>query len=138
MAYVDNLLVVGDSATTQPFLQQFQQHLELKHTSQPTVTTPLEFLGKTIELQEDGTILLSFAQQYCNKILRMYNMDYDGHVQSSYKTRQQEITNCSTTIGQKATLKVQDSGTITMGLTITSGHCFRSEGALQITTTTRQ
>eukprot|EP00971_Amphidinium_carterae_P277291 5503222-Amphidinium_carterae.3 len=44
MAYVDDLLVVGDNTATQPFLQQFQQHLELKRT------TPLEFLGKTIEL----------------------------------------------------------------------------------------
>eukprot|EP00971_Amphidinium_carterae_P083348 1649624-Amphidinium_carterae.4 len=41
---MDNPLGVGDSATTQPFLQQFQQHLELKHTSQLTRTTPLEFL----------------------------------------------------------------------------------------------
>eukprot|EP00971_Amphidinium_carterae_P240687 4778125-Amphidinium_carterae.1 len=75
MACVDDLLVVGDTATTQPFLQQFQQHLELKHTSQLTKTTPLELLGKTIELQDDGTIHLSFAQQYYNKILRAYNMD---------------------------------------------------------------
>eukprot|EP00971_Amphidinium_carterae_P211779 4202414-Amphidinium_carterae.2 len=67
MAYVndvDDLLVVGDNATTQPFLQQFQQHLELKHTSQLTKSTPLEFLGKTTELQDDGTLHLSFAQQY--------------------------------------------------------------------------
>eukprot|EP00971_Amphidinium_carterae_P322193 6404172-Amphidinium_carterae.2 len=56
MAYVDDLLVVGDSATTQASLKQFQQHLELKHTSHLTRTTPLEFLGKTIELQADGTI----------------------------------------------------------------------------------
>eukprot|EP00971_Amphidinium_carterae_P350040 6491353-Amphidinium_carterae.5 len=75
MAYIDDLLVVGDKATTQPFLQQFQQHLELKHTSQLTKTTPLEFLGTTLELQDDGAIHLSFAPQYYNKILKAYNMD---------------------------------------------------------------
>eukprot|EP00971_Amphidinium_carterae_P263862 5235072-Amphidinium_carterae.1 len=32
MAYVDDLLVVGDNVATQQFLQQFQPHLELKHT----------------------------------------------------------------------------------------------------------
>eukprot|EP00971_Amphidinium_carterae_P243152 4828645-Amphidinium_carterae.4 len=75
MAYVDDLLVVGDNATTQPFIHQSQQHLELKHTSQLTKLTPLEFLGKTIELQDDGTIHFSFAPQYHHKILKAYNMD---------------------------------------------------------------
>eukprot|EP00971_Amphidinium_carterae_P206997 4106867-Amphidinium_carterae.4 len=75
MAYVDDLLVVGDNATTQPFLQQIQQHLELKHRSQLTKTTPLEFLGKTIEMQDDGAIHLSLSPQYYNKILRAYTMD---------------------------------------------------------------
>eukprot|EP00971_Amphidinium_carterae_P039049 767585-Amphidinium_carterae.1 len=32
-------------------------------------------LGKTIELDEDGTIHLSFAPQYYHKILKAYNMD---------------------------------------------------------------
>eukprot|EP00971_Amphidinium_carterae_P325548 6455881-Amphidinium_carterae.1 len=41
---------------------KFQQHLELKHTSQLTKTTPLEFLGKTIELQDDwNNSLVSFS-----------------------------------------------------------------------------
>eukprot|EP00971_Amphidinium_carterae_P340111 6478290-Amphidinium_carterae.1 len=44
MAYVDDLLVVGDNMATQRFLQQFQQHLELKHTTQLTRSTSLEFL----------------------------------------------------------------------------------------------
>eukprot|EP00971_Amphidinium_carterae_P298199 5925405-Amphidinium_carterae.3 len=56
-------------------LEQFQQHLELKYTSQLTRTTPLEFLAKTLELQDDGTLHLSFAQQYYDKIMRAYNMD---------------------------------------------------------------
>eukprot|EP00971_Amphidinium_carterae_P282768 5613787-Amphidinium_carterae.1 len=47
MAYVDDLLVDGDTMATQQFLQQFQQHLELKHTTQLTISTSLEFLGKT-------------------------------------------------------------------------------------------
>eukprot|EP00971_Amphidinium_carterae_P256365 5090345-Amphidinium_carterae.1 len=75
MLYVDDLLVVGGSTSAPQFLQQFQQHLELKHTSQLTTTTPLEFLGKTVELQHDGTIQLSFAPQYHHKILKTYNMD---------------------------------------------------------------
>eukprot|EP00971_Amphidinium_carterae_P307764 6116873-Amphidinium_carterae.2 len=74
MAYVDGL-VVGNNTTTPQFLQQFQQHLELKHTSQLTTTTPLEFLGKTIELHQDVTIHLSFAPQYYHKILKTYTMD---------------------------------------------------------------
>eukprot|EP00971_Amphidinium_carterae_P058148 1150279-Amphidinium_carterae.1 len=73
MAYVDDLLVVGDTMATQQFLHQFQQHLELKHTTQ--LTRSLEFLGKTIELQEDASIQLFFTPEYYNKILKPYNME---------------------------------------------------------------
>eukprot|EP00971_Amphidinium_carterae_P041174 808496-Amphidinium_carterae.1 len=75
MAYVDDLLVVGDTVATQQFLQQFQQHLELKHTTQLKRSTSLEFLGKTIELQDDGSIQLFFSTEYYNKILKSYNME---------------------------------------------------------------
>eukprot|EP00971_Amphidinium_carterae_P117489 2327656-Amphidinium_carterae.1 len=75
MAYIDDLPVVGDSAATQQFLQQFQQHLELRHTTQLTRSTTLEFLGKTIELMHNGTINLSFSAQYFNKILNPYNLE---------------------------------------------------------------
>eukprot|EP00971_Amphidinium_carterae_P120461 2387017-Amphidinium_carterae.1 len=60
---------------TQHFLQQFQQHLELKHTTQLTRSTSLEFLGKTIELQDDGSKHLFFSQEYYNKILKPYKME---------------------------------------------------------------
>eukprot|EP00971_Amphidinium_carterae_P183542 3643303-Amphidinium_carterae.1 len=73
MAYVDDLLVVGDNVATQHFLQQFQQHLELKHTTQLTRSTSLNFLDKTIELMDNGTIKHSFSAQYYNKILKAYN-----------------------------------------------------------------
>eukprot|EP00971_Amphidinium_carterae_P252288 5008788-Amphidinium_carterae.1 len=75
MAYVDDLFVVGDTMATQQCLQQFQQHFELKHTIQLTRSTSLEFLRKTIELQDDGTIQLFFLTEYYNKILKPYNME---------------------------------------------------------------
>eukprot|EP00971_Amphidinium_carterae_P134736 2670001-Amphidinium_carterae.1 len=80
MAYVDDLyiLVVGDNVATQKVLNQFQQHLELKHTTQLTRSTTIEFLGKsrkTIELMDNGTINLVFSQQYFNKILKAYNLE---------------------------------------------------------------
>eukprot|EP00971_Amphidinium_carterae_P068760 1361587-Amphidinium_carterae.1 len=75
MACVDDLLVVGDNVATQQFLKQFQQHLELKHTTQWTRSTTLEFFGKTIELMDNGTINLSFSKQYFNKILKAYNLE---------------------------------------------------------------
>eukprot|EP00971_Amphidinium_carterae_P212578 4218778-Amphidinium_carterae.1 len=62
---------------TQQFLQ-LQQHLELKHTTQLTRSTSLEFLGKTlktIELQDDGSIQLFFTPEYYNKILKPYKME---------------------------------------------------------------
>eukprot|EP00971_Amphidinium_carterae_P126059 2497367-Amphidinium_carterae.2 len=37
--------------------------------------TTLEFLGKKIELMNNGTINLSFSPQYFNKILKMYNLE---------------------------------------------------------------
>eukprot|EP00971_Amphidinium_carterae_P012374 243549-Amphidinium_carterae.1 len=64
MAYVDDLLVVGIPAIVQTFLEQFKVRLELKRVSQLTVETPLEFLGKSIELQANGAIQLSFSPQY--------------------------------------------------------------------------
>eukprot|EP00971_Amphidinium_carterae_P089883 1779508-Amphidinium_carterae.2 len=79
-------------SSTHPLLQQVQQYLELKHSSQLTKTTPLEFLRK-MQLQDDGTSHLSFAQQYYNKILRAYNMDKCN----AYNTKQQETTHCNTT-----------------------------------------
>eukprot|EP00971_Amphidinium_carterae_P199999 3969516-Amphidinium_carterae.1 len=72
MAYVDDLLVVGDNVATQQFLKQ---HLELKHTTQLTRSTTLEFLGKTVELMDNGTVNLSFSLQYFNKILKAYNLE---------------------------------------------------------------
>eukprot|EP00971_Amphidinium_carterae_P348939 6490753-Amphidinium_carterae.3 len=75
MAYVDDLLVVGDCGATQQFLKQFQKHLELKHTTMLTRSTSLEFLGKTIELMDNGTINLCFSSQYFNKILKAYNLE---------------------------------------------------------------
>eukprot|EP00971_Amphidinium_carterae_P233502 4634054-Amphidinium_carterae.3 len=66
MAYVDDLCVVGDNVATQQFLNQFQQHLELKHTTQLTRSTSLEFLGKTMELMDNV---------YFNKFLRAYNFE---------------------------------------------------------------
>eukprot|EP00971_Amphidinium_carterae_P243240 4830316-Amphidinium_carterae.1 len=56
MVYVDDLLVVGNPLTVKPFLEQFKVKMELKHVSQLTSETPLEFLGKSIELQADGSI----------------------------------------------------------------------------------
>eukprot|EP00971_Amphidinium_carterae_P139631 2766288-Amphidinium_carterae.1 len=53
MAYVDDSLVVGNPITAKPFLEQFKVKMELKHMSQLTTETPLEFLGKSVELQPD-------------------------------------------------------------------------------------
>eukprot|EP00971_Amphidinium_carterae_P299386 5948603-Amphidinium_carterae.1 len=75
MAYVDDLLVVGDNVATQQFLKQFQQHLELKHATQLTSSTPLEFLGKTIEWMDNGAINLTFSTQYFNKILKACSLE---------------------------------------------------------------
>eukprot|EP00971_Amphidinium_carterae_P205361 4076051-Amphidinium_carterae.1 len=75
MAYVDDLLVVGNPLTVKPFLEQFKVKLKLKHISQSTIDAPLEFLGKSIELQQDGTIHLSFSAQYYGKILKPHNME---------------------------------------------------------------
>eukprot|EP00971_Amphidinium_carterae_P076140 1503913-Amphidinium_carterae.1 len=63
MAYVDDLLVVGDTMASQQFLQQFQ----LKHTTQLARSTSLEFLGKTIEQQDDGNKKPPIAGQPVDK-----------------------------------------------------------------------
>eukprot|EP00971_Amphidinium_carterae_P259386 5147059-Amphidinium_carterae.2 len=124
MAYVDDLLVVGDNVAAQQFLQQFQQHVELKHTTQLTRSTPLEFLGKTVELMDNGTINLSFSVQYCNKIVRAYNLE---------KCKPSTVPgnpNCCGAFGQRAPLNVQDSSwTTTLGITITCRPCICRERA---------
>eukprot|EP00971_Amphidinium_carterae_P303270 6025987-Amphidinium_carterae.1 len=61
--------------TVKPFLEQFQVKMELKHVSQLTTDAPLEFLGKSIELQQDGSIHLSFSPQYYGTILKPHNME---------------------------------------------------------------
>eukprot|EP00971_Amphidinium_carterae_P288876 5735993-Amphidinium_carterae.1 len=60
--------------TVKPFLEQFKVKMELKHVSQLTSDTPLEFLGKSI-LQQDGSIHLSFSPQYYGKFLKPHNME---------------------------------------------------------------
>eukprot|EP00971_Amphidinium_carterae_P235154 4666235-Amphidinium_carterae.3 len=141
MAYVDDLLVVGDNATTQPFLQQFQQHLERKHKSHLTKTTPLEFLGKTIELL--GNIHLSFAQPYYNKIFKAYNADKcnPSTIPGNKKPpiAAQPLDKEQHSKYQRTTLKALDSsGTTLMGLTIESRHCFCGQRVEQVTSTTRE
>eukprot|EP00971_Amphidinium_carterae_P092226 1826229-Amphidinium_carterae.1 len=52
--------------------------MELKHMSQLTTETPLEFLGKSIELQQDGSIHLSILPQHYHnygKILKPHAME---------------------------------------------------------------
>eukprot|EP00971_Amphidinium_carterae_P115791 2293571-Amphidinium_carterae.1 len=109
MAYVDDLLAVGEIATTQPFLQQFQQHLELKvetHMPNPLV------ICSTV-LQQDSQSI-----QY-------------GQVQPNNNPGNKKPPNCT------QPLNVQDScGTTPMGLTIASGHCICCERVEQGTTTT--
>eukprot|EP00971_Amphidinium_carterae_P292867 5814584-Amphidinium_carterae.1 len=41
IAYVDDLLVVGNPLTLKPFLEQFKVKMEPKHVSQLTSETPL-------------------------------------------------------------------------------------------------
>eukprot|EP00971_Amphidinium_carterae_P000838 16416-Amphidinium_carterae.6 len=53
MAFVDDLLVVANPPSAKPFQEQLEVRLELKRVSQLTVETPLEFLGKSIEPQQD-------------------------------------------------------------------------------------
>eukprot|EP00971_Amphidinium_carterae_P271377 5385214-Amphidinium_carterae.1 len=72
MAYIDDLLVVGDTMATQQFLLLFQQHLELKHTTQLTNSTSLEVLQQDPETVQHG------------------------EAQCFYNTRQQEATDRST------------------------------------------
>eukprot|EP00971_Amphidinium_carterae_P084481 1672319-Amphidinium_carterae.1 len=77
MAYVDDLLVVRDNATTQLFLQQFQQHLELN---------------------DKNKLHLSFSARQWPKNLKLdlgpYNMD---KCNPSTTPGKQKNTNCSTT-----------------------------------------
>eukprot|EP00971_Amphidinium_carterae_P094824 1876410-Amphidinium_carterae.1 len=67
--------------------------LRLKHTSQLTKTTPLELPGKTIELQDDGTIHLSFATILPQDLEGIQH----GRVQSINNSWQQETAKCSST-----------------------------------------
>eukprot|EP00971_Amphidinium_carterae_P342030 6481163-Amphidinium_carterae.3 len=77
MAYVDDLLAVGDNGNpTIP--TAVSTTLGVEAQDELTRSTSREFLGKTLELMDKGTINLSFSPQYYynkTKILKAYNLE---------------------------------------------------------------
>ena len=74
LIYMDNVMIVGTSATTSDFLQKLSHQFSLKHTTQLTTSQDVRFLGKRLRLDQDGSISISFETSYYIHMLKPYNL----------------------------------------------------------------
>ena len=75
MHHLDTLLIVGDKLQQESFLSQLSASVSLHDITQLAVKTPLSFLNKTLEWnQQEHSMSLHLPASYYLKLLRMYDM----------------------------------------------------------------
>eukprot|EP00971_Amphidinium_carterae_P173921 3447482-Amphidinium_carterae.1 len=76
MAYVDDLLVVGNPSTVKAFLEKFKVRLELKHVNQLTVESSRSSWASQVSFNKMGQFSChAISPQYYGNILKPYNME---------------------------------------------------------------
>ena len=62
LAYVDDLIVIGEQNASSNFIKQLSNIFDLKHVSVLSQNQPLIFLGKKLVKNNDGSISISFQR----------------------------------------------------------------------------
>ena len=76
MTYVDDLLIVGEKLEQESFLAKLSAQFPLKHQTKLDAKTPLTFLGKLVEYnQQEHSINLHLPTAYYQKLFKLYGME---------------------------------------------------------------
>ena len=76
MTYVDDLLIVGEKLAQESFLAKLSAQFPLKHQTKLDAKTPLTFLGKLVEYnQQEHSISLHLPTAYYQKLFKLYGME---------------------------------------------------------------
>ena len=76
MTYVDDLLIVGEKLEQESFLAKLSAQFPLKHQTKLDAKTPLTFLGKLVEYnQQEHSISLHLPTAYYQKLFKLYGME---------------------------------------------------------------
>ena len=76
MTYVDDLLIVGEKLEQEAFLAKLSAQFPLKHQTKLDAQTPLTFLGKLVEYnQQEHSISLHLPTAYYQKLFKLYGME---------------------------------------------------------------
>ena len=71
MAYVDDLVVSGESSAVQRFFQETQKNFSLKHIDYLTPDHAVDFLGRIVKKRRSGLITMEFSQKFIDNLLGM-------------------------------------------------------------------
>ena len=74
MAYVDDLVVSGESSSVQRFFQEIQKTFSLKHIDYLTPDHPIEFLGRVIKKRRSGQFTMEFSQKFIDNLLGLFKV----------------------------------------------------------------
>ena len=74
MAYVDDLVVSGESSSVQRSSQEIRKTFSLKHIDYLTPDHPVEFLGRIIKKRRSGQITLEFSQKFIDNLLGLFKI----------------------------------------------------------------
>ena len=69
LAYVDDLIVIGEQTASNTFIKQLSNIFDLKHVSVLSPTQPLIFLVKKLVKHNDNSISISLSKAYYQKLL---------------------------------------------------------------------
>ena len=75
MHHLDALLIVGDKSQQASFINKLSAHISLQNTTKLDVKTPLTFLNKTLEYnQQEHSMSLHLPAPHYMKLFKMYGM----------------------------------------------------------------
>ena len=76
MTYVDDLLIVGEKQEQEAFLAKLSAQFPLEHQTKLDAKTPLTFLGKLVEYnQQEHSISLHLPTAYYQKLFKLYGLE---------------------------------------------------------------
>ena len=74
MAYVDDLVVSGESSSVLRFFQELQKTFSLKRIDYLTPDHPVEVLGRIIKKRRSNQITMEFSQKFIDNLLGLFKI----------------------------------------------------------------
>eukprot|EP00971_Amphidinium_carterae_P301979 5999510-Amphidinium_carterae.1 len=93
LVYVGDRFITGRKEVGEEFIKNIRERLKLKHASPLTPTSSIEFLGKTISMDNHYNYFISYPESYYNKILKPLGLHKPNS--NSLSTTSQKLTAAS-------------------------------------------